>query len=811
MSSRDLNQVVAAQSSTPGVGTGEEQPVPDEAFGYLASEEYARSLSQTVSRTGSDDGDRSRSVTPSNEGINRDENDHSVIHLDPQAAAHPGYHRSGTSDMGESGTSTPAILQMDGSELDPEEERQEYSIIAEDEAAKRHGQEHLQPAVSPVVPSRPSSRRPHSRPASIVKDSEDESEYSTRRSFAESRESLHTRTPLEILEDERAEGESSSKPLFSDDEDKTPDEKEKPSHPMVAKLKRPDLSEHRFPSNDVWEEAPEYSQLEATVSHPPVPDTEINEEDRKAIRTVPVRLNGEKEPKYIQGQPHYNYEPGDEAVWEAAANHDGTRAPEKFRSNDVPDERLSRLLNPSRTGTDSEGDDSRSASRVRNNKFPSNDLWEDVPESLDLETTIDPTSPEKERASTGDASTLAPHVPDPAKARLTTSAPLEGASTAPQAKPEIPPHPSIPARPSVPARPQRPQKAAPPAVNREPSPEKERRVPPSIPSRPKPVVPAHRPAITKRTPSQEEPPAKEEPRARPSVPPRTGGKIAALKADFLGNLESRLKLGPMAPKKEEPKNEEKPPEKPLEDMRKGRARGPQRRAPTAQKKEEPAPATKTASVTTTPSSIKEALGVAGPWTVWTFDESLDAVVVGVTLADNEPESKPEAKPSEPAESHVPVASPTSPSSLKSPEALKPASPDASSVDPFLASPTAATSTLPGVAGTGDQADAVVAQPATPTTDPARPHHDDADADADAKPNPTLLNSSQHPEDALPDENGLANEATEAEIKAEEVVGTPVPSRVGTMKDETLQQPTEAVNLDRVDQGLGKEREAGEAV
>jgi len=62
-----------------------------------------------------------------------------------------------------------------------------------------------------------------------------------------------------------------------------------------------------------------------------------------------------------------------------------------------------------------------------------------------------------------------------------------------------------------------------------------------------------------------------------------GGKIAALQAGFMSDLNRRLQLGPQAPKKEEPpasdlaEGKEKAP---LADARKGRARGPQRRAPT---------------------------------------------------------------------------------------------------------------------------------------------------------------------------------------------------------------------------------------
>jgi hypothetical protein len=70
---------------------------------------------------------------------------------------------------------------------------------------------------------------------------------------------------------------------------------------------------------------------------------------------------------------------------------------------------------------------------------------------------------------------------------------------------------------------------------------------------------------------------------KPPVPSRPiGSKIAALQGGFMSDLNKRLQLGPQAPKKEEPAPEETEVEKekvPLADARKGRARGPARRAP----------------------------------------------------------------------------------------------------------------------------------------------------------------------------------------------------------------------------------------
>jgi len=60
-----------------------------------------------------------------------------------------------------------------------------------------------------------------------------------------------------------------------------------------------------------------------------------------------------------------------------------------------------------------------------------------------------------------------------------------------------------------------------------------------------------------------------------------GGKIAALQAGFMSDLNKKLQIGPQAAKKEEVAQDltEEKEKAPLADARKGRARGPQRRAP----------------------------------------------------------------------------------------------------------------------------------------------------------------------------------------------------------------------------------------
>ncbi|EED19175.1 conserved hypothetical protein [Talaromyces stipitatus ATCC 10500] len=191
-------------------------------------------------------------------------------------------------------------------------------------------------------------------------------------------------------------------------------------------------------------------------------------------------------------------------------------------------------------------------------RFPSRDIWEDAPESQQLVTTIEPS--ESETTS-----------PDTAKP------------------------PAIPSRPSIPPRPAKVSRPADGAADEKKA--------PSIPDRPKPQIPT-RPSKPASAESAAAPPVN---RNKPVVPARpVGGKIAGVKANFLSDLNSRLQLGPQAPKPAAEKKEEETPEEkaPLADARKGRARGPARRKPAAS----------SASEKRLP-SIPE-IRIMDPWNVW---------------------------------------------------------------------------------------------------------------------------------------------------------------------------------------------------
>lgn len=240
-------------------------------------------------------------------------------------------------------------------------------------------------------------------------------------------------------------------------------------------------------------------------------------------------------------------------------------------------------------------------------RFPSRDIWEDAPESQQLVTTIEPSEP--------DATS-----PDTAKA------------------------PSIPSRPSIPPRPAK--------VVRPSDGSTDDKKAPVIPDRPKPQIPTR-----SSKPASGDAAAPPVNRNKPIIPARpNGGKIAGVKANFLSDLNSRLQLGPQAPKPAE-KEDETPEEKaPLADARKGRARGPARRKP----------APSSSSETRLP-SIPE-IRIMDAWNVWELGvdgnltvglpekkqpivevkpqaPDVDADPVAISSEESvEPEAEPEAEP-----------------------------------------------------------------------------------------------------------------------------------------------------------------------
>lgn len=193
-------------------------------------------------------------------------------------------------------------------------------------------------------------------------------------------------------------------------------------------------------------------------------------------------------------------------------------------------------------------------------RFPSKDVWEDTPESLLYEAEV-------------------------------------------EEKPKNENKPEVPARPSKKLSELLSHK---PAVHDRPKSTRQ----PSGEDAPKPVIPT-RPVKKVSADSKDG----ELSKPKPPVPSRpAGGKIAALQAGFMSDLNKRLQLGPQTSKKEETeKNEVEEKDKVLlSDARKSRARGPQRRAPT--KSSAPAPA-----ATSTKESAPITLSFSQPQTIWNID------------------------------------------------------------------------------------------------------------------------------------------------------------------------------------------------
>ncbi|KAM7197368.1 Altered inheritance of mitochondria protein 21 [Rhypophila sp. PSN 637] len=413
-------------------------------------------------------------------------------------------------------------------------------ILAEDELAKDPGPYDYQPAVE--LSERRGSEdtsRPTSRPASLYK----ESSYEIRS------------TPLEDVEE--------YEPLFSDDDKEQPltrEEKIKKEH------------KRRFPSADIWEDAPSSVHYTAEVSTPEPGEEQAKESTSPAI---PPRDGETPAQAFARRQE------------ELAEMETRERGPEAFlpgQNKAKPWKHQPHLL--------SEPASTRPSMAQR---FPSRDVWEDTPESLQLETEV--SGPQEDNESS-------------------PVSPVDS-------KPEIPSRPAQ-AKPAIPDRP-KPK--------------------PAVADKPKPQIPA-RPVKAGPTSGGMEPAdAAAPPRQKPAVPARPmGSKIAALQAGFMNDLNKRLQLGPQAPKKEEPAAEEEPAEEkekaPLADARKGRARGPQRRAPA--KSASPAPGAAAAAA-----APAEGTKLSFSMTVTLFDLDPEEGVLQVSqepLAAGGEESKSEPEP-----------------------------------------------------------------------------------------------------------------------------------------------------------------------
>lgn len=437
---------------------------------------------------------------------------------------------------------------MDGS-APPAEEEEEYTapILAEDEVAKNPSPYAHEPA---VVPGRRESAEPKSRPTS-------------RPPSVYKLDSFEMRsTPLDDVEE--------YEPLFKDEEQPT----KKPEVPLRPK------SEHkrRFPSADVWEDAPSSTMYTAEVSTPEPTAEQPEEEGQEEAKPQIQPREGETFAQAFARQQ--------EELAEKEARENG---PDGFVKSSTPkpsshQSKPSWVQGQPHLLQEVKKEAAKAARPGMAQRFPSRDIWEDTPDSLQLETEV--STPQQDEEQPEEATTMTPGVsprteePEPKIDEKITEKPdvkdevpepREPFPTPAAVTERKPSPPAIPARPTLPSR-------------------------PSIPDRPKPK-PAAKPAIparpVKASPTSgglEPAEAAAPPRQKPAVPARPmGSKIAALQAGFMNDLNNRLKLGPQIPAKKEevPAEEQEKAEVkekvPLSDARKGRARGPQRRAPAAAK------------------------------------------------------------------------------------------------------------------------------------------------------------------------------------------------------------------------------------
>lgn len=445
---------------------------------------------------------------------------------------------------------------------DGEDHEYHAPILASDEVGKDPNAYSQRPAVHPPPSAHEKDdqpSRPTSRPSSLYQTNSQPEIY---------------QTPLEDVEE--------YEPLFPEEEAK----KEK------QKLEQADENKHHnhFPSKDIWEDAPNSVHYTAMVSTPDLPESEHHRS----------RSSGHHEDRAMT--PAHLFAKQQEELAEKESKKESARHP--------PASFMPLTEDKPRTwaGHQAHLKVERPSSGPR---FPSRDVWEDVPESQLHEATLS-SSPEDETK---------PEVP---------VRPVKKSSTDSSDKPAVPGRPK-PRQSSGDDKPR-----------------------PPVSDKPKPQIPS-RPSKASSGDSKDE----EGGKTKPPVPKRMGGKIAALQAGFMNDLNQRLQLGPQGPKKEEQAEaeaaEEEKEKAPLTDARKGRARGPQRRAP----------AKSPAAVREAPKESLPTLTFSLSQSTWSIrPEDGDVVVSGedqveqplveeekATEAPSEPETK-STLPAEPTEKEI---------------------------------------------------------------------------------------------------------------------------------------------------------------
>ena len=534
-------------------GTSSHQGTPSEEVAYQAHEEFTSRIASPPRPTSlATQSGREEASSPrhSEQKENKEPQDEDTIHVDEP--------RTSADDM-------------------PEEESHEAPILADDEVARHPARADLQAAVEPSPDVFLEHEDPANRP--IIR-------HGPRPARAHKSPSVPQEDDILTEEDKEYD------PLFDDEGNEISSVKS----PPVGRASVPP----RFPSKDIWEDAP------SSVHH----TTEVTTPD--AGEAKPKRAGLPEREVLTPAQAFAKHQ---EELAEKEANR---------MTNFVPrggEKGSTWLVAQPAAASPEEQQPSPPAQR----RFPSRDVWEDAPESHLHQTTV--------------------------SSHQTPESPLK--------QPEVPLRPvRSTEKPAVPTRP-RPKK----------TPSDEVRAKPAISDKPKPEIPARPVRNSQVSPEAKDGKGAPSVKPKPAVPARpVGGKIAALQAGFMSDLNKRLQLGPLAPKKEEApaprEGEEKAeaPKKPLSDARKGRARGPQRRAP-ARSPVPPAamavPAAKSAEA-----SAPE-LSFTVPQVVWSMDPEDGDVLVKAAEGGG-------LKPAEAAELRVhtdtsSVEEPQKPSTTELPE------------------------------------------------------------------------------------------------------------------------------------------------
>lgn len=510
-------------------------------------------------------------------------------------------------------------------------------ILASDEVLKRRESANMQPAVNPeyhydeydsdhAYDSHRGGVRVPSRPSSRA----GEYQGGNLHRFISHDEGYHgsgPHTPLEEIEE--------YEPLIPEGEDSSPKPKPK------AVKKRPGLEHHHFPSQDIWEDTPSSLQFSTTVETPDEPAAKGNAPPSTSTRT-----------------------------------------------NVADNDQLRRIHTADETAIDAKPFAKphyalRGLDRPGVQRFPSKDIWEDSPSSLQFQTTVGTPQMDETKALPDDRPTTysMPGSQDDGDARSTTG-------YTQNLRPEMPARPkqkSKLAEEVTPGEIDEPSSESRDVTQDQPSSPEKSKAPP-IPGRPKPTIPARPPRSGKADQTdgsndltktispegQSDTPTK----VKPAVPARPGGeKIAALKAGFMSDLNNRLKLGPQAPPSKsrelEPEEAEEAEKAPLADARKSRAKGPTRR--------KPASAAASSGADAGPPS---AFSFSTTFTMWAIDESDELQIppasasappaLEKTLATNAAANIHDPALMESESSPTKITSPTSPEDLlsKSPEERK---------------------------------------------------------------------------------------------------------------------------------------------